>query len=77
MLSCPALQYDASEQWGGLDELYLLLTALLINEVEAQKMSKGLIGQEAAAYFIQVYTGISMQKYVDIDNICVSLDVHT
>eukprot|EP00611_Tribonema_gayanum_P012587 TRINITY_DN23208_c0_g1_i1.p1 TRINITY_DN23208_c0_g1~~TRINITY_DN23208_c0_g1_i1.p1 ORF type:complete len:382 (-),score=50.00 TRINITY_DN23208_c0_g1_i1:75-1220(-) len=46
-------QYDANEKWGGMEALYPHTTLLLLNELEAQKLS-GLEGIDPAArFFIQ------------------------
>jgi len=47
---CP--QWDAHEIWGGLDELYPFLDLLILNEVEAQNISKCMDPTEASSFFL-------------------------
>ncbi|RLN10749.1 hypothetical protein BBJ28_00008892 [Nothophytophthora sp. Chile5] len=54
--------YDSSEQWTGLEELFPLLDVFLPNEVEAMKVSRTQSLEAAMAYFTQRIPGITVIK---------------
>ncbi|CAM9753466.1 unnamed protein product [Choristocarpus tenellus] len=51
-------QYDASEQWQGLEEIYPLLDVFIPNELEARKLSGYHDIEEAARFFIAKGVGL-------------------
>eukprot|EP00904_Undaria_pinnatifida_P007281 jgi/Undpi1/3683/HiC_scaffold_16.g07053.m1 len=51
-------QWDASEEWGGLDELYPLLDVFMPNEIEALKIAGCTDVHEAAYFFIERGVGL-------------------
>ncbi|KAG7395104.1 hypothetical protein PHYBOEH_004217 [Phytophthora boehmeriae] len=54
--------YDSSEQWDGLEELFPLLDVFLPNEVEAMKVSHTESVDAAMEYFAQRIDGVTVIK---------------
>lgn len=56
------INYDSSEQWDGLDELFPLIDVFLPNEVEAMKISHTESVNAAMAYFTERVNGVTVIK---------------
>lgn len=54
--------YDSSEKWDDLDELFPLIDVFLPNEVEAMKISRTESVDAAMAYFAQRIDGVTVIK---------------